>query len=306
MIQINNILIVGLGALGSLLASSIIDSKSGNLKILLDNQRFQKYINSPTYFNDKLYNFDYILPESNNFKADLVIISTKYNGLDFAIDNVEKFVHKDTVFISLLNGVNSERQIAQKYSDKNVITSFYIGHSCIRKDRKIYQDGVYEIVLGINNSCQESALSSLINFFQKANIHYRISSSIMDEYWKKFMINVGLNQVCALFNMTLKQIKSHKDSSSLLINLMKEADLIAEKVGIINHKQILDSAITFLFDELEDACPSMLQDILAKRFTEVDIFAGEIIKLGQKYNIPTPYNSDVYYKIKLIQNNLKV
>ena len=36
----------------------------------------------------------------------------------------------------------------------------------------------------------------------------------------------------------------------------------------------------------------------AKRGTEIEIFAGEIIKLGQKHNIPTPLNREIYNKIK--------
>ena len=47
----------------------------------------------------------------------------------------------------------------------------------------------------------------------------------------------------------------------------------------------------------------MLQDIESRRKTEVDIFAGEIIQLGKKYNIKTPYNSVIYEMIKVIENN---
>ena len=44
---------------------------------------------------------------------------------------------------------------------------------------------------------------------------------------------------------------------------------------------------------------SMLQDILAGRKTEVDIFAGEIIQLGKKYGISTPYNQVLFDLIKV-------
>ena len=43
----------------------------------------------------------------------------------------------------------------------------------------------------------------------------------------------------------------------------------------------------------------MLQDILAKRPTEVDIFAGEIIRLGKEYKVSTPYNQVLYDLIKI-------
>ena len=43
----------------------------------------------------------------------------------------------------------------------------------------------------------------------------------------------------------------------------------------------------------------MYQDILAKRPTEVDIFAGEIIRLGEKHGIKTPCNQVLYDLIKI-------
>ena len=47
----------------------------------------------------------------------------------------------------------------------------------------------------------------------------------------------------------------------------------------------------------------MLQDVLAKRKTEVEIFSGEIIKLGKIYGIKTPTIDFVYSKIKEIEES---
>ena len=43
----------------------------------------------------------------------------------------------------------------------------------------------------------------------------------------------------------------------------------------------------------------MYQDIIKKRKTEVDIFSGEIINLSKILGIETPYNENIYNKIKL-------
>ena len=44
---------------------------------------------------------------------------------------------------------------------------------------------------------------------------------------------------------------------------------------------------------------SMLQDILANRKTEIELFAGEIIRLGKLYSVPTPINEVLYDLIKI-------
>ena len=46
---------------------------------------------------------------------------------------------------------------------------------------------------------------------------------------------------------------------------------------------------------------STLQDIEAGRHTEVDIFAGTIMRLGEKYGVATPYNEMMYHMIKVLE-----
>ena len=115
------------------------------------------------------------------------------------------------------------------------------------------------------------------------------------------MINVGVNQLCALTGLSLKAIRNNDKLKMQLKDLIKEVEIIAEAEGINNHRKIYNEALHFLLEELEDANPSMLQDIKAKRETEIEIFAGEIIKLGQKHNIPTPLNREIYNKIKQLE-----
>ncbi len=47
--------------------------------------------------------------------------------------------------------------------------------------------------------------------------------------------------------------------------------------------------------------PSMRQDVLAKRFSEVDLFSKTIIELSKKHHIPVPINTDLYNKIKALE-----
>ena len=50
-----------------------------------------------------------------------------------------------------------------------------------------------------------------------------------------------------------------------------------------------------------DAMPSMRQDVLARRPTEVEQFAGVICRLGKKHGVPTPVNDFFYARIREIE-----
>ena len=88
--EINNVLICGLGAIGTIYAEII--KRSANLKVLVDENRLEKYKNNPIIFNGQSMEFDYILPTCKDFKADLVIIATKYDGFFDAVKNIKNFV----------------------------------------------------------------------------------------------------------------------------------------------------------------------------------------------------------------------
>lgn len=301
MTQLRNVLICGLGGIGCLCASKIYDFGKTNLKILIDRSRQKKYLNTPTIFNGKEYNFGYIFPDENTFKADLIIIATKNTNLKEAINNIKNFTDGDTIILSLLNGISSEEEIAKTYNRSNILYSFYLGASCIRENRNITQNGDYNIVIGYKYENQKELLNKVTDFFSETGIKFRVPKNFFDEYWKKFIINVGVNQICAAEGKTLKEIKADKDLTERMLRLMKEAELTAKCEGIENHKIIYEAAVNFLLNEIEDAIPSMLQDIEAGRETELEIFAGEIIRLGKKHKTDTSENRIIYNKIKELE-----
>ena len=298
--EIKNILICGLGAIGTICASSIQDNKNFNLKILVDENRYEKYSKTPTIFNEKEYLFDYILPTQSNFKADLIIIATKNDGLKEAIKNIKNFINEETIIISLLNGIHSEEEIKKEYSNTKVITSFCIGNSSIRKDRKITHDGVYKIFFGSDDI---KSLKILSTFFDETKIKYEISENIEEAYWKKFIINVGINQICAAENKCLTELKKEPELIEILKGLMQEAKTIAEFEGIKNTEELYSEAENFLLNEMPEATPSMLQDIRNKNKTEIDILAVKVMELGCKHGTRTPFNEKIFYKIKEIERS---
>ena len=293
---IKNVIICGLGALGLTYANKL--KSVCNLKILADFERVEKYKKYSPIFNNEKINLDYITPVEN-FDADLIIISTKSTGLNSAIQYIKNFVNENTIIISLINGISSEEKISAVFPQAKVLRSYFIGHSAtgINEDgkKKYFQDGVGKIVFEPN--------SNLETFFKANDINYEISDDIVFSQWVKLGVNIILNEPSAIYKCSVGELRRIKDYLTLAKKLLGEVKQVAQACGIKNldnYEEIVLESANLISDEGKT---SMYQDIIAKRKTEVEIFSGEIIKFGNKYGIETPYNEDIYNKIKDIERN---
>ncbi len=301
--EIKKVLLCGLGAVGSIYAQKINSFDSENLKILVDKNRFENYTQKPKIFNGKKLCLNYILPDNTDFKADLIIIATKYDGLNEVVKNIKKFIKEDTIILSLLNGVTSEEIIAKTYPDTNILLSYFIGHSAMRNENNITHDGIGTIVLGLGSKLKGTSadINIVKEFFDRVGIDYKIPKDMERSLWLKYMLNVSSNQPSAILNMTFGQMQSNPKFMSFLVNVMEEVRILAQKEGVQNTETMIEEALTAFSKMTPDGKTSMLQDIEAGRKTEVEMFAGHIMELGKKHNIPTPYNQVLKEMIDIIQ-----
>ena len=287
------VIICGLGAVGMTYAVKL--RGKCELKILVDAKRLERYTNNKPLFNGEEQTFDYILPSDSSFVADLIIIATKSYGLIPAIGNIKNFTTSDTTIISLLNGISSEELIQKTYPQAKVLKSYFIGHSAVRDGDSVTQDGVGTIVVENN--------PEIGIFFEECGIDYSVPDDIDYSMWLKFTMNIFSNQVSAILNMTFGDLKKNKTFIEFAKKIIAEVRQIAEKKGVNNTENLEKDALYALSLMCNEGKTSMHQDILAGRKTEVDIFAGEIIKLGKEFNVLTPYNQVLYDLIKIAEEN---
>lgn len=300
--EIKNVLVCGIGAVGSIYADKIEKFSPDNLRILVDKERLERYKKNPTVFNERVLNFNYILPEATDFKADLIIIATKFDGLKEVIQNIKNFVHNDTIILSLLNGVTSEKIIAETYGRDKLLYSYFIGHSAIRVGRKITHDDVNTIVYGSENEADIENVESVKKYFEKVGINYEIPTDIIHSLWQKFMLNVAANQTTAVLRMTFGELLANKKAMEFIRNISKEVQEIAKAEGVKNSDTLIDEVVEHLHTMIPEGKTSMLQDVEAGRKTEVDMFAGTIIELGKKHRISTPYNKILKELLEIISS----
>ncbi|MCQ2789413.1 MAG: ketopantoate reductase family protein [bacterium] len=300
--EIRNVLVIGLGAIGSIYATKFFDYDNACVKVLLDKSRLERYIEDGIIFNNQRYDFEYVLEYDRFYKPDLIIIATK--GTDFKQSSrmIRSFVSEDTIIMSLLNGISTEEILMEKYGADKVLYSYYLGHASMRRGNRIKFDGEGNIFFGEKDNTELSEnVAAVKRFFDRCGISYKIPQDMISSLWQKFIINIGANQTLAMLKEPYSAFKDLLHARNTAFALMSEAVEIAKALNIKDADNFVENAFETLCYMPPHLKPSMLQDIENGNLTEVDFFAGEVCRLGKKLGIQTPKNSLAYNIIKSLE-----
>jgi len=135
--------------------------------------------------------------------------------------------------------------------------------------------------------------------FIRAGLRAPIRTNIRHDIWVKLMGNVAYNPISALTRATLAEIVQCAETRALAAAIMSEVDSVAKKLGIemgVSIEQRLQGA-----EKVGQHKTSMLQDIEARKPTELEAIVGAMIELGDKLSVDLPNTKSVYACVKLLE-----
>jgi 2-dehydropantoate 2-reductase len=303
MTSIKKVSIIGTGAIGATFASTIHDHIGDNLRIIASGERYDRYQKDGFIINGKSYNFNYVKPEETVEKADLLLIAVKYHHLNQVVKEIENHVGEDTIVLSLLNGINSEEIIGKYYNIEQILYSLVFKVDATRDGNNIKHSLPGTIAFGEEqNEVYSEKVKKVKAFFDAADVDYEIPKDMLKKMWWKFMVNVGINQSSAILKAPYGVFQSSSEALALLKDTMREVIILANVLGIDLEESDMDTFIDLLLNLSKEGKTSMLQDVLAKRKTEVEMFAKVVIELGNEHNLKLPINDMMYKMIKVIED----
>lgn len=120
--------------------------------------------------------------------------------------------------------------------------------------------------------------------------------------WRKVIFNASTNPIGALTGLTHGRVCERRDLRALVSGLVSEGKAVAAAQRIT-----LDADPEDLIDHAAkpeiayDHKASMLQDVEAKRQTEIDFLNGGIVRFGREHGVPTPLNEAIWALVKGVE-----
>ncbi|MFZ5966859.1 MAG: ketopantoate reductase family protein [Bacillota bacterium] len=300
--KIQNVAIAGLGAVGASYAAKIHDWNPKAIQVIVNEERLNRYRETPCRINGKTYHFQYVLPEEAAKPADLVLIGVKYPQLLQGIEDIRNHVGPDTTILSLLNGIDSEEIIGQRYGMEKLLYATCVGIDAVRKGTEIKYSTIGEIHFGERDNTQRSPrVQAVKELFEASGIPYTIPTDMLRALWWKFMVNVGINQPSAILRAPYRAFQEIPEAIELMEAAMLEVISLANKMDVNLQKSDIQGFQKVLATLGPESKTSMLQDIESGRKTEVDMLGGVMLKLGKQYGVETPVNRILVQMIQCLE-----
>jgi 2-dehydropantoate 2-reductase len=251
-------------------------------------------------------------------KQDLVVLAVKAHYLEQVVKDIDHLLGPDTVVLTVQNGLPwwYFQKLGGKYDNQKLTSLDPTGvlSKKIPADRLIgcvvypaagvTAPGVIHHVegdrfpIGELDGKEQERTKSLHDLFVKAGLKSRVLKDIRSEIWLKAWGNLSFNPISALTHATLVDICQFAETRELAATMMKEAQTIAEKLGV-KFRVSIDKRIEGA-ESVGAHKTSMLQDVEAGRSLETEALIGSILEMAKITNTPAPAIESVYALVKLL------
>ena len=300
------IAIVGFASLGALFASLLAPNMPfENLRIVADRDRVNRYQQQGLLVNGEPLTLNYVTPNAITAPADLVIVCTKFYQLNDVLPLIESQLGDNTLIVSALNGIASEKVLANAFGDERIVY-------CVAQQMDAMKDGnqlIYrdhgQLVIGAmtTDNAERARVQQVDALFNQVNFPHSVSDDMPRQLWGKLMLNTGVNQTVALYQGTFDTVQQAGEARDMFKAAMREVMAVAHAEGVTLTEEDFKKWLAIM-DALDPkGMPSMRQDLKAGRRCELDLFAGTIRELGDKHGIDTPVNDTLYDGISALMAN---
>jgi 2-dehydropantoate 2-reductase len=253
---------------------------------------------------------------------DVVLLTVKAHQVAPVAEDLAHLMHDSTTIVTMQNGIPwwyfhkhggefEGRPVAAADPDGTIgrhIDSDRIVGSVVYPAAVLVRPGVVEVVegkrftLGELDGSEPPRIQAISAALNKAGFKAPVTNDIRGEIWLKIWGNLSFNPISALTHATLVDLLKFPLTRELSINMMREAEAIANKLGI-TFRVGIDRRVAGA-EKVGAHKTSMLQDVEAGKPIELDALVGAVVELGRLTNTPTPHIDAVYACASLLAKSL--
>ena len=297
------IAVVGTGAMGSVYAGLL--ASAGNEVWAIDT--WQEHIDAirarglrvEGASGDRTVRLDATTDASEPGPCDLVIIATKADGVAAAAASIKPLLRDDSLVLTIQNGLGAAERICRHLPPDNVLLGVAGGFGAsIRGPGHAHHNGMELVRLGELGGGTTERLERVGGVWRDAGFNVKCFDDINQLVWEKFVCNVTYSGSCTIFECTIAGVQANEHAWKVASSCAAEAYAAGVAQGV--HFSFDDPVahVREFGQKIPNSRPSMLQDYMAKRPSEIDAINGMVPVVAREVGTAAPYNEVVTAIVK--------
>src|ERR1700757_5221437 len=300
------ICIVGCGAIGSIFGAHLAQLQDVEVHAYDVAQEHMRAINEHGLRISGAVEFTARLHGTTNAReippCDFGIVATKSTHTGPAIEQTAHIFGDSSAVCSVQNGVGNEEILAKRVRYVISGTTFPAGHVIAPGHVGFDINGDTWIGPFEPTNTPYARVEKLAELLNRAGPKVIPLQDARGAQWTKLIFNASTNPVGALTLLHHGAATRFVPTGHLFLDLIAEGEAVARKLGIGLHgdpRKLVQKGANAPGQHKV----SMLQDILARRQTEVDFMNGAIADCGEKIGVPTPLNRALWQLVKGLEHS---
>jgi 2-dehydropantoate 2-reductase len=299
-----DIIIIGAGAMGGLFGGllaeagqdvSLIDIPGPHLSALI-----QKGLRLQTDSGDRTIKPPAGPAASFAIPCDLAIVFTKGPQTESAMRAASHLIGLKTWVLTVQNGLGNEAAIRKAVPHARVATGMTNWAADLVGPGHVVSHGPGTVRIWSTEPEPDIVMYRIAAVLTAAGLNCVADPQAETAVWEKVAFNAGMNSVAAVTRLPVGPIADHQSGRMLVFAIVLETLAVAKARGLAVDADRVRRALEMSFAEHRSHQPSMLQDILAGRQTEIETINGAIVAYAEELGIDTPATKTMRDLVRLI------
>ncbi len=219
---------------------------------------------------------------------DLVVVFTKGPHTAAALRAAAHLVGPETRVLTAQNGLGNAERIAEALPGVRVLVGTTSWPSDLRGPGRVSSHGHGAVRIWTADGTTDPTVRQVAEALSAAGLNCEADPAVEAAIWEKVAFNAGFNSVCAATRLMVGSVADSPNGRELVLAVAAETLAVARARGIGVDEARVRAMVEAAFAGHREHTPSMLQDVLAGRRTEIDSINGAVVQAGEAAGVPTP------------------
>jgi 2-dehydropantoate 2-reductase len=234
---------------------------------------------------------------------DLIALTCKAHQTAGLAPELAPRLKPDGVMLSLQNGLGNAEKLREVLPRDRIAIGLTSHGVMVEKPGLLRHAGLGATLVGPFAGADPAAARTAFRVLAQAGLDPEWQDAMRGFVWRKAIVNAGINPVGAIHGVKNGEVLKRSELRKLCLGLVGEAEGLARLLRVpLPSGDLQQLTITTLERTAQNKC-SMLQDVEAKRPTEVEQITGRLVRLARGMRAKMPLNDSVYGRIKAIESS---